>query len=130
MTTEKLKKIWTREDIDQILMTNDDAVMRGIVRLFEMQTQDEQHTANTNTKNSMGFTAADAKAGTRMARWLIGLNDRNVKCYEPKSLHNPLCAFVLGRYTQDGGTVMDRARKIALKHSAQLVRISNSKNRR
>ena len=42
MTTETLKKIWTREDIDQILMTNDDAVMRGIVRLFEMQTQDEQ----------------------------------------------------------------------------------------
>ena len=123
-------KIWTREDIDQLLMTNDDAVMRGIVRLFEMQTRDEQKTANTNNLNSIGFSAADAKAGTRMARWILGLNDRNMKVFPKKSLSHYACAAVLGRYAQNGGTVMDRARKITLKHSAQLVRIANSKNRR
>ena len=123
-----MKKIWTREDIDKLLMTNDDAVMRAIVRLFNMQTADEQIKADTKKINNRGFSAADAKAGTRMARWLLGMNDRNERCYIPKSLNHPFCYNILGRYAQDGGSVMDRARKIALKHSAQLVLIANKGN--
>lgn len=123
MTT---RKIWTREDIDAMLMTNDDAVMRAIVRLFEMQTADEQSSADTKRKNNRGFSAADAKAGTRMARWLLGLNDSNERRYVQKSLNHPMCYRVLGRYTKKGETVMNRARRIALKHSAQLVKIANS----
>jgi len=120
------KKIWTREDIDAMLMTNDDAVMRAIVRLFEMQTADEQVTADVKKQNNRGFSAADAKAGTRMARWLLGMNDRNERRYVQKSLNHPMTHRILGRYTQNGGTVMDRARRIALKHSAQLVKLANS----
>lgn len=120
------RKIWTREDIDAMLMTNDDAVMRAIVRLFEMQTADEQIKADTKKINNRGFSAADAKAGTRMARWLLGMNDRNERRYVQKSLNHPMCYRILGRYTKKGESVMDRARRIALKHSAQLVKIANS----
>ena len=120
------RKIWTREDIDAMLMTNDDAVMRAIVRLFELQTTDEQSTAYTKSKNNRGFSAADSKAGTRMARWLLGMNDRNERCYVQKSLNHPMCYRILGRYTKKGESVMDRARRIALKHSSQLVKIANS----
>lgn len=119
-----MKKIWTRQEIDALLIENDVAVMRGICRLFEMQTLDEQSSARTATKNSVGFSAGDAKAGTRMARWLLGLNDRNEKRYQPKSLLHPKCQMVLGRYAQ-GSRVIDRARKIAMKHSRQLVRLAN-----
>ena len=119
------QRIWSRAEIDELLNSNDIAVMRGIVRLFELQTADEVSTARTKHENSVGFSAADAKAGTRMARWLLGLNDRNVKLYPPKDLRHPLCQKVLGRYAH-GGTVMQRARKIALKHSRQLVNIANS----
>lgn len=117
-------RIWTREEIDQLLIENDIAVMRAIVRLFELQTADEINSAQTKHENSVGFTAADAKAGTRMARWLLGMNDRNEVRYPPKDLRHPLCQRVLGRYAQ-GKTVMHRARKIALKHSRQLVDIAN-----
>ena len=120
-------KAWTRKEIDELLRKNDISVMRGIVRLFELQTADEQRVAKVKKKNCIGFSAADAKAGTRMARWLIGLNDKNEYCYPPKDLRHPLCQRVLGRYAQ-GGTVMARARKIALKHSMQLVDIANQRS--
>ena len=119
------QRIWTRAEINELLDRNDIAVMRGIVRLFELQTADEVTTAQTKHENSVGFSAADAKAGTRMARWLLGLNDRNEKRYQPKDLRHPLCQKILGRYAH-GGTVMQRARKITLKHSRQLVDIANS----
>ena len=44
-----MKKIWTRQEIDALLIENDVAVMRGICRLFEMQTLDEQSSARTAT---------------------------------------------------------------------------------
>lgn len=118
-------RVWTRDEINEILETNDIAVMRAIVHLFRLQTADEAVATRTKHKNSLGFCAADAKAGTRMARWLLGLNDKNVQRYPMKDLRHPLCQRVLGRYAQNGGTVMDRARKIALKHSAQIMAIAN-----
>tara|TARA_B100001287_G_C22654350_1_gene516893 strand:+ start:1005 stop:1409 length:405 start_codon:yes stop_codon:yes gene_type:complete len=117
-------RIWTREEIDHLLIENDIAVMRAIVRLFQMQTADEISSGQTKHENSVGFSSADAKAGTRMARWLLGMDDRNEVRYPPKDLRHPLCQRVLGRYSQ-GKTVMHRARKIALKHSRQLVEIAN-----
>ena len=122
--TTKTLRVWTRSEIDQLLIDNDIAVMRAIVRLFKLQTSDEISTAQTKHENSVGFSAADAKAGTRMARWLLGMNDRNEVRYPAKDLRHPLCQRVLGRYAQ-GKTVMYRARKIALKHSKQLVDIAN-----
>ena len=122
--TTKTLRVWTRAEIDQLLIDNDIAVMRAIVRLFKLQTSDEVRTAQTKHENSVGFSAADAKAGTRMARWLLGMNDRNEVRYPAKDLRHPLCQRVLGRYAQ-GKTVMYRARKIALKHSKQLVDIAN-----
>lgn len=123
-TSTKTLRIWTRSEIDQLLIDNDIAVMRAIVRLFKLQTSDEISSAETKHENSVGFSAADAKAGTRMARWLLGMNDRNEVRYQAKDLRHPLCQQVLGRYAQ-GKTVMYRARKIALKHSKQLVDIAN-----
>jgi hypothetical protein len=123
-TSTKTLRIWTRSEIDQLLNDNDIAVMRAIVRLFNLQTSDEVKTSTTKYENSVGFSAADAKAGTRMARWLLGMNDRNEVRYPQKDLRHPLCERVLGHYAQ-GKSVMFRARKIALKHSKQLVDIAN-----
>ena len=117
---------YTREQIDAMLLTNDAAVERAIIRLFTMQNEDEQQWATTNAQNDRGFGAADARAGTRFARWLQGMDNKNVVRYAKKSLNHPRAERIFGRYTQDGGTVMDRARKIALKHSRQLVEYANA----
>ncbi len=117
---------FTREEINEMLRNSPNAVERAIIRLFTMQNQDEQRFATTNSKNDRGFCAADARAGTRFARWLQGMDNKNVKRYQPKSLSHYKAERIFARYTQDGGTVLDRARKIALKHSQQLVDYANA----
>ena len=118
---------YTREQINSILNTNDRAVERAMIRLFELQNADEQQWGTASEKNGRGFCSSDARAGTRFARWIQGMDNKNVKRYDPKRLDNPKAMGIFGKYCQDGGTVMDRARKIALKHSAQLVTIANEK---
>ena len=121
---------FTRDQFDAMLRTNDAAVERAIIRLFTMQNEDEQQWATTNAQNGRGFGAADARAGTRFARWLQGMDNSNVVRYAKKSLNHPRAERIFGRYCQDGGTVMDRARKIALKHSQQLADYANMIARR
>ena len=122
-------KIWTRNDINNLLKNNDVAVERAIIQLFNAQTQDEKRATDSRHQNGRGFAACDAVAGTRMARWLLGMNDRNVVRYPQKSLNHFKCQRILGRYAPQDGTVMDRARLIALKHSAQLVDIANHREK-
>ena len=120
-------KYWTRNDIDNLLRSNDKAVERAIVRLFELQNADEQRHGTTNAQNGRGFCSSDARAGTRFARWIQGMDNKNVVRYAPKSLNNPRARNIFYRYCEPNGTVMDRARKIVLKHSKQLVEIANEK---
>lgn len=48
----------TADSIRQLLLTNDRAVLRGLVRLYERQTQDEKATSNARHRNSRGFNHA------------------------------------------------------------------------
>jgi hypothetical protein len=118
---------FTREEINEILEQSDNAVERAIIRLFTMQNEDEQRYATTNTHNDRGFGAADARAGTRFARWLLGMDNKNVKRYQPKRLSNYKANRIFGRYCKGDESVMDRARRIALKHSRQLMEYANAK---
>jgi len=116
---------YTRDQIDHLLRTNDRAVERAMVRLFELQRSDEQAVARTRWDNDVGFCCVDAKAGTRFARWILGLDDRNRPKFGAKSLTHDRAAKVFGRYCKNGETPLGRARRIALKHSRQLVALAN-----
>ena len=117
--------IYTRDQIDQKLRSNGNAVEKAIVKLFELQTQNEQVIAGTILHNDKGFSCTDAKAGTRFARWLLGMNDRNEVCFEPKSLSHPLAARIFSRYCKTGEKPIARALRIVLKHSRQLTDLAN-----
>ena len=123
---------YDREQIDELLRSSDKAVERAIIRLFELQTADEQRCAQANHNNGVGFNKADSPAGTAFARYLLGFNWRNQRAYEPKSLNHPHALQIAqrgGRKGWDrychGERPIDRARRIALKHSAQLVGLAN-----
>ena len=123
---------YDREQIDELLRSSDKAVERAIIRLFELQTADEQRCAQANHNNGVGFNKADSPAGTAFARYLLGFNYRNQRAYEPKSLNHPHALQIAqrgGRKGWDrychGERPIDRARRIALKHSAQLVGLAN-----
>lgn len=56
-------------DIVRILETNDKAVVRALIVLTERQTIDEQNSEQTINRNGRGFTPADARMGTSMAKF-------------------------------------------------------------
>lgn len=62
----------TPEYIGWLLTTNDRAVERAIVCIFNRQTADEQVAEDTRHRNGRGFSAGDAKKGTYMAKWILG----------------------------------------------------------
>lgn len=121
---------YDREEINTMLEASDNAVERAIIRLFTMQNADEQQWGTTNEQNGRGFCSSDARAGTRFARWLQGMDNKNVVRYAKKSLNHPQTMGIFGKYCQivDGAIEqpIDRARRIALKHSQQLVDYANN----
>lgn len=58
-----------KQDIINLLETNDKAVARALVVLTQRQTQDEQASENTKYLNGMGFRPCHARMGTSMAKF-------------------------------------------------------------
>lgn len=56
---EKEKKIWTIDEIRELLKSNDNAVIRGLLTIYAFQTYTEQETENTSEHNGVGFTGVD-----------------------------------------------------------------------
>lgn len=95
-------KQWTRDEIDTILRTKPGAVERAMLRLYDRQTEDEKSTSHTRHDNARGFSSAFASRGSYYARWVLG-----------------------GRELT--GQHREKALRIALTHSKQLVEIANAR---
>lgn len=70
LETRKLKKteavdskgnLWSKESIQKLLETNDESVIKAMLRIYDRQTQDEQVAQDTQDWNSVGFTGVDAE---------------------------------------------------------------------
>jgi len=93
-------KTWTRTEIEALINSNDRAVERAMVAIWERQTADEQETQNTRHHNGRGFAAWSARSGTYFAEWVRS-----------------------GRRLT--GKHLVKARKIALHHAGQLTDFAN-----
>ena len=133
MNNNNPRRVYTRDEINHILQSNPAAVENAIIALFKLQTAGERQAAQSSNHNDVGFNMCDARAGTRFARWLLGMNDRNQAIYAKKSLQpNNLgprdrrnIERLFSRYCNYGETPIDRARRIAITHSRQLTDIAN-----
>lgn len=94
--------IWTADRIVNLLNTNNLAVERAILAIYNRQTSDEKIAHNTHHHNNIGFSAADAWAGTYIAKWLLA-----------------------GRHLD--GRFLAKARTIAIKYRRQLCQIAAEK---
>jgi hypothetical protein len=63
--------IWTRERIVALLDSNDQAVLRALVVLYDRQTQDEREMSETVHHNERGFSAFHARQGSCLARLVL-----------------------------------------------------------
>ena len=64
LTTKKARIEYTRT----MLGTNDAWALRGLVRIFENQTEDEQAHATVSHNNGIGFTGIDGEFLTSLAK--------------------------------------------------------------
>ena len=97
---ETTNKVWTEAAIIALLQSNNRAVERAILAIFARQTEDEKSTESTRHENSRGFSAADARTGSYMARWMSS-----------------------GKRLD--GKFLDKARKMAVKYRKHLVEVAN-----
>lgn len=65
----RTKAKWNRNNIRELLQTNDKAVIRGLMVLYSFQTADEQNIGLTVEENGMGFNGADAEILTSFAQF-------------------------------------------------------------
>jgi hypothetical protein len=61
----------TGTDIVKLLETNDRAVARALVVLYERQTEDEKASEDTRHHNNRGFRPCHARMGTSMAKFYL-----------------------------------------------------------
>lgn len=64
-------KIWSIEEIKELLENNDTMVLRSVIKLWELQTQEEKEECKTLTHNGVGFSGFDAELLSSFAQQAI-----------------------------------------------------------
>ena len=95
------KKVWTKDEIKSMLNENDRAVARGVLAIYNRQTDGEKIDDNTHESNGVGFNKIDAEILSSFARW-----------------------FYAHGYLTEKQTAI--ARKKIMKYAGQLVEIANA----
>lgn len=107
-------KTWTQEDVKRIFelyqQTPTDErikqkICRALVALYERQTEDEQSTETTSTKNGIGFNGIDAPILTSLAKF-----------YQERGFLTPkqvdLAAKRLQRYTKQLAHIANQQQEV------------------
>lgn len=97
-----MEKKWTKEEIREKLQQSDKWLYGAIVAIYDKQTTEEQNIEATVKSNGVGFTGADARLMSYLAKWVKQHGRLNEKWKEV-------------------------ARKKMLKYSGQLAKIANKK---
>jgi len=99
-TNTKNYKTYSRSEIVLLLIRSDKAVERGIVAIYNNQTLDEQRDYKTHYRNNKGFNKIHDKFGTYLAKYILS-----------------------GKHLD--GNFLDKARKLTIYYSKQLVDVAN-----
>jgi hypothetical protein len=65
------KRVWTVDNIKELLQTSDKMVCKSILKIYQNQTRDEQASENTIEQNGIGFNGIDAQILTSFAKQYI-----------------------------------------------------------
>ena len=93
-------KVWTKDEIKGLIVNRDDAVIKGMLRIYDLQTESEKVFGDTHEHNGVGFSGVD---GGIMSSFVEFYNKTNFLSYKQMKI----------------------ARKKMLKYAGQLTMISN-----
>lgn len=103
--------MWTKDRMQALLTTNDLAVERALVVIYDRQTHDEKRDSETKHHNARGFRKNHDHTGSRLACYVLkGWKQINGK----KRLH-------LNQAN------LEKARTIVLHYHRQLCEVANEK---
>ena len=69
MSTEK--RIWTTDEIKNLVQTNDVVLYGALKKLYACQTEDERNSKETKEHNGKGFNGTDAQFLSSVSEFLI-----------------------------------------------------------
>ena len=70
---------WTKEEIAQMMQSNQKALIAGLLRIYNHQTLDEQSSKNVKYHNGIGFKVQDATILTSIAQYYLRYNKLSEK---------------------------------------------------
>lgn len=103
--------MWTKERMQALLATNDLALERALVAIYDRQTQDEKRDSDTKHDNHRGFRSNHASTGSKLARFIL------------KGWKQPNGKQRVQLYPNN----LQRARTIVLQYHRQLCEVANAK---
>ena len=93
-------KVWTKDEIKDFIVNRDDAVIKGMLRIYDLQTESEKVFGDTHEHNGVGFSGVDGEIMSSFAEFY---NKTNFLSYKQMKI----------------------ARKKMLKYAGQLTKIAN-----
>jgi hypothetical protein len=96
--TEERQMTLTKDEVLNLLETNNKAVARALVVLYQRQTWAEQSSDSTNEDNGRGFSHAHAFIGSKMAKFYLDrgfLTEKQVAYWRKKT---PMGRMKIGMY--------------------------------
>jgi sugar diacid utilization regulator len=103
--------MWTKERIQRLLATDNLAVERAVVAIYDRQTQDEKRDSDTKHDNTVGFRANHAPTMSFYAR--IILKGWKQDGHKKRAHLNP--------------NKLEKARRFMMQYHRQLAEIANAK---
>ena len=67
----KAKRVWTAEEISDLIQTNDTVLYRALKKLYAEQTDSEQAQGETRERNGRGFNGIDSRFLSSVSEFLI-----------------------------------------------------------
>lgn len=64
-------KVWTEQEIRDLIQTNDTVLYGALKKLYACQTADEQDSQETKEHNGVGFNGVDAPFLSNVAEFLL-----------------------------------------------------------
>jgi len=62
-------KIWDKDSIKELILTNDKAMIKALLLIYKNQTETEKIDESTKELNGIGFNKFDAEPLTSLVKW-------------------------------------------------------------
>ncbi len=83
-------KVWKKEEIKDLIENRNDAVIRGMLRIYDLQTESEKVFGDTHENNGIGFSGVDVFTTISLVV-VVSLECKSAICLDNSDLRISIC---------------------------------------